>query len=91
MKKAMNAISTRLLKEFGYTCINGKRVASCSELRGGYLVLQMHDELLYEVCRKDLKKVSEIVQCEMEHVEQLMVKLPVRVKVGSSWGALKEL
>ena len=58
-------------------------------VRGAYLVLQLHDELLYEVCEKDLPRVADVVQYQMEHALQLSVRFPVKVQVGSSWGNLK--
>lgn len=57
---------------------------------GGYLVLQLHDELMYEVNAKDLPHVARIVKTNMEVAMQLTVCLPVNVKVGSSWGELLE-
>ncbi|XP_026825794.1 DNA polymerase theta isoform X2 [Ooceraea biroi] len=58
--------------------------------RGGYLVLQLHDELLYEVNLADLKEVAAIIKESMENVCQLTVPLPVEVKVGPTWGSLTE-
>ena len=59
-------------------------------VRGAYLVLQLHDELLYEVCERDLPRVAEIVQHQMENALKLSVKFPVKVKTGASWGSLRE-
>ena len=56
--------------------------------RGGYFVLQLHDELIYEVASSDLKQVAEIVQQEMETAVKLSILLPVKLKVGSSWGSM---
>lgn len=56
--------------------------------RGGYFVLQLHDELIYEVAKTDLKQVAEIVRHEMETAVKLSVLFPVKLKVGSSWGNL---
>ncbi|GIY31215.1 hypothetical protein CDAR_80911 [Caerostris darwini] len=58
--------------------------------RGGFLILQMHDELIYEVKEKDLKCVLKIVKNAMEKAIKLKVKLPVRVQIGTSWGEMKE-
>ncbi len=57
---------------------------------GAYLVLQLHDELLYEVCETDLDQVTGIVQHEMENALRLSVQFPVKVKVGPSWGRLED-
>ena len=53
---------------------------------GGYFVLQLHDELIYEVAVGDLKRVAEIVQQEMEKAVTLSVVFPVKLKAGPSWG-----
>ena len=58
-------------------------------ISGAYLVLQLHDELLYEVAERNLKEVAEIVKYEMENALELSVKFPVKIKVGHSWGKLE--
>ncbi|XP_060619374.2 DNA polymerase theta [Anolis sagrei] len=58
---------------------------------GGFFILQLHDELLYEVAEDSMIQVAQIVKHEMEHAVKLSVKLSVKVKVGSSWGDLQEL
>ena len=57
---------------------------------GAYLVLNLHDELVYEVTREHLLSVARMIKLEMENVMQLSVMLPVKVKVGPSWGTLEE-
>ncbi|XP_043272294.1 DNA polymerase theta [Venturia canescens] len=59
--------------------------------RGGHLVLQIHDELLYEVNAMDLQQVGKIVQESMEKSCSLRVPLPVKLKVGQTWGDLAEM
>ncbi|XP_077977729.1 DNA polymerase theta-like [Glandiceps talaboti] len=56
---------------------------------GGYLVLQLHDELIYEVNQEDVLQVAQIVKTEMEQAIKLSVALPVKVKVGPTWGRLE--
>lgn len=94
VKTAMVKIDQALVEEFknAPTCLTldetkNKRGGA---IRGAYLVLQLHDELLYEVCAKDLPRVAEIVQYHMENALQLSVKFPVKVKTGTSWGSLKD-
>ncbi|XP_077740566.1 DNA polymerase theta isoform X2 [Canis aureus] len=60
-------------------------------VRGGFLILQLHDELFYEVAQEDVVQVAHIVKNEMERAIELSVKLKVRVKIGASWGDLKDL
>ncbi|KAK7072181.1 hypothetical protein SK128_021895, partial [Halocaridina rubra] len=50
------------------------------ELCGAFLVLQLHDELIYEVVSDDVIQVAQLVQRHMEGVHQLSVTLPVKIK-----------
>lgn len=59
--------------------------------RGGYFILQLHDELIYEVAEEDVIQVAQIMKREMECAVKLYVKLRVKVKVGPSWGNLHDL
>ncbi|XP_034371446.1 DNA polymerase theta [Arvicanthis niloticus] len=59
-------------------------------MRGGFFILQLHDELLYEVAEEDVVQVAQIVKNEMECAIKLSVKLKVKVKIGASWGELKD-
>jgi len=54
------------------------------------LVLQIHDELLFEVPEVDLPTVQKIVREQMESAlkENLTVPLVVRMKGGKSWGSM---
>ncbi|XP_067402091.1 DNA polymerase theta [Emydura macquarii macquarii] len=60
-------------------------------ISGGFFILQLHDELLYEVAEESVIQVAQIVKYEMENAIQLSVKLNVTVKIGPSWGDLQEL
>ncbi|XP_076974314.1 DNA polymerase theta isoform X2 [Tamandua tetradactyla] len=59
-------------------------------IRGGFFILQLHDELLYEVAEEDVVQVAQIVKNEMENAIKLSVKLKVKVRIGTSWGELKD-
>ena len=60
--------------------------------RGAYLVLQLHDELIYEVNKEDLIEVAKIIKTEMENAwPGLKVKFPVKVKTSQSWSAMEEI
>ncbi|XP_031783753.1 DNA polymerase theta isoform X2 [Nasonia vitripennis] len=98
-KKAMVLIESKLKEEFSYLPITfpatqGKRKIQSSDAdsrpRGGYLILQLHDELLYEVNSSDLRQVARIVKESMEHAFELRVPLPVKVRTGTAWGNLEE-
>ena len=88
VKKAMIRIDHRLHKsDFITYCTSTGGTNSNMAL----LVLQLHDELMYEVHESVLEEVARLVQEEMEAVAfgVLSVQLPVRLKVGKSWGNME--
>ncbi|XP_021338869.1 DNA polymerase theta-like isoform X1 [Mizuhopecten yessoensis] len=104
VKKAMNRIDVRLSDVFpecslahrqkptvrgtyGKNRANGVYKAPS----GGYLVLQLHDELIYEVSCADVTEAAKIIKHEMEHAMTMSVLMPVKVKVGPSWGKLEDI
>ena len=50
-----------------------------------FMLLQVHDELLFEVKEELVKKISERIKYIMEHVHQLDVPFTVYVKYGNNW------
>ena len=52
------------------------------------LLLQIHDELLFETRRKDADALAKIVVEEMRLGEPLTVPLKIDAEVGSNWGEL---
>jgi DNA polymerase-1 len=51
------------------------------------LVLQVHDELIFEVAPGETEKLRVIVEEAMEHAAILSVPLDVQVGLGTSWKA----
>jgi DNA polymerase-1 len=49
------------------------------------MLLQIHDELIFEVRRSDLPAVAEMVRSHMERVVTLSVPLEVTLKSGANW------
>merc|ERR1719186_1456669 len=60
------------------------------EMKGAWLALQLHDELIYEVSGEDVVQAALIVREGMEGAVKLSVPTPVRLKVGATWGALQD-
>ena len=54
----------------------------------GSMLLQLHDELLFEVPRAELAETSGLVRRVMEGVVRLKVPLMVDLRVGENWGEL---
>ncbi len=49
------------------------------------LILQIHDELLFEVPEEEITEVKKIVKKEMEEVMELSVPLKVKISQGKNW------
>ncbi len=49
------------------------------------MIMQVHDELVFDVKKSELEKVKEIVKNEMENVVKLNVKLIVEIGKGNNW------
>jgi DNA polymerase-1 len=50
------------------------------------MILQVHDELVFEVPEHDAHKIAKVVKETMEGVYKLKVPIVVEVEVGRSWG-----
>jgi DNA polymerase-1 len=51
------------------------------------MILQIHDELLFEVSPEHIEPLARLVRDEMQSVMQLRVPLKVDVKTGDNWAA----
>lgn len=52
------------------------------------LLLQIHDELIFEVYKPELKKVKSIIKEIMEHSLEISVPIKVNLKRGNNWAEL---
>ncbi len=60
--------------------------------REGYkskMILQVHDELIFDVCKEELDKLAALVRHEMETALSLLVPLKVDLKMGTNWYNVK--
>jgi len=53
------------------------------------LLLQIHDELIFEVEQENAKQFAKKAQDIMENIYKLKVPLKVSVEIGQNWGELK--
>ncbi len=63
-------------------------VSIYKEIRGRtdiFLILQIHDELLFEVKEDAISEISGMVKEKMENVEKLSVPLKVSIGTGQNW------
>jgi len=49
------------------------------------MLLQVHDELVFEVAEDELESVKNLIKTEMEHVVDLPVPILVDIGVGDNW------
>ncbi len=54
------------------------------------MVLQVHDELVFEVPKKELDEMKELVKTRMEMAVKLCVPIKVIVKYGKNWLEMEE-
>ncbi|CAA6810674.1 MAG: DNA polymerase I (EC, partial [uncultured Sulfurovum sp.] len=55
----------------------------------GQMLLQIHDELIFEVKEEVVEEVGEKFKHIMKNIRQLEVPLECSVSIGDSWGELK--
>lgn len=51
----------------------------------GYMILQIHDELIFEVPDEEIAQFAEIVQATMQNVLTFKIPLVVNITVGKNW------
>ena len=49
------------------------------------MIMQVHDELVFEAPHEEVEEIKALVKSEMEGVEKLEVPLVVDVGVGANW------
>ena len=55
------------------------------------MILQVHDELVFEVSKKEFKKMHDLIRYEMENAVELKAPIKVTVKSGKNWLDMKEI
>ena len=50
------------------------------------MLLQIHDELIFEAQDDQIEHVGKQVKHQMENVMQLKIPLDVKVSIGKNWG-----
>jgi DNA polymerase-1 len=55
------------------------------------MLLQVHDELMFEVPEAELEETKELVQKVMEDAFTLDIPLSTEAKAGRSWGGMQKL
>ncbi len=55
------------------------------------MVLQVHDELIFEIKEEKVKEISKEIKEIMENVIKIKVPIEVDIKAGDNWGEMKEI
>jgi len=55
------------------------------------MLLQVHDELIFEVPEKELDETTALVTAVMEDAFKLSIPLETEAKAGKSWGGMARL
>lgn len=55
------------------------------------MLLQVHDELIFEVPDAEIEKTVKVVKDVMEHALELSVPLVTEARLGSNWGELEKV
>jgi DNA polymerase-1 len=56
---------------------------------GAKMLLQVHDELVFEVPKSEVEKTEALVRDRMENVYPLRVPLKVHLGLGANWAEAK--
>ena len=72
--------ATRPLSETTPVSVRLKR-----EQRPGRMLMQIHDELVFETPESDAESLIELVRFEMEHALPLSVPVKVDIAMGDNW------
>ena len=58
-------------------------------IRPVYLVLQIHDELIFEIeTSSRTNEIIDLIHREMERHDQMNLFLPVQIKSGDNWESM---
>ena len=55
------------------------------EIKQSKMLLQVHDELVFDVHKTEVDQMRQLVQEEMENAVKLTVPLSVEVETGQNW------
>jgi DNA polymerase-1 len=55
------------------------------------MILQIHDELVFDVPHEELEELSRMVKDKMENVLKLDVPIRVDIKKGKNWLEMEEI
>lgn len=89
----MKIAMIRVARDLADTGVSGSERSGNPETQAlqTKMVLQVHDELLFEVPQDELERVAQLVRFCMEDAYHLNVPVKVDVKVGHNWAEMSEI
>ena len=54
-----------------------------------WMILQIHDELLFELRKNKIKEIFPKIEKIMENIAELKAPLKVDIKIGTNWGEME--
>ena len=85
-RTAINAPMQGTAADLIKTAMIGIQKTLDQELLQTKMIMQVHDELVFEVPEKEIEKIQSIVKNTMESAAQLKVPLIVDIGLGDNWG-----
>lgn len=65
------------------------RISPQLKSRQAKMILQVHDELIFDLPPEELEEMKVLVKAGMERVADLSVPIEVEIKVGRNWGEME--
>jgi len=85
LRAAINAPIQGSAADLIKIAMNRLLVRLSSEHVKAAMIMQIHDELVFECLEQDVRATSAIIQYEMEHALKLDVPLKVEIGIGDNW------
>ncbi|MBI4036209.1 hypothetical protein HY383_04630 [Candidatus Daviesbacteria bacterium] len=91
IKKAMVEIDKSLESRVKSQENTPPRLSTLATSHSCQMILQVHDELLFECDPKSVEETAKMVKDKMENALKLSVPVIVDLKIGPNWGEMKPL
>ncbi|XP_022657138.1 DNA polymerase theta-like isoform X3 [Varroa destructor] len=90
LKNCLIEIDTELTRRFPESSKPHRSYGASTRIpiRGAFIVMQLHDEIIFEVHESILPAVSQLIRLKMEQAVSLRVPLVVKLKTGPHWSSV---
>jgi len=92
LKIAMIRLNTRIAREYNTNpAMKAGTSKNSNTTPAVRMLLQVHDELVFEVREDLIGEASKMIREEMEGVDKLKLPIKVEIEVGDNWGEMEEI